>query len=227
MEVPFFRPPRRISSPAPYPSVTPKPIFPESSGQSSFPFSQNIKRSRRESRADGDPSPDADSQLLEQDALLQALLGLQDSGGAHRVHVRQHQAPLGGRLVPSQVAQDQLGQRVSLEEQVRSAMRQVLNENPELGAAFEQFVSTPSGSESEIEEEVRNNDLVANIQAEALSEVPKSSAHILSPPPPAEPEVPVPTVTIKELEAEPGCRSFSTTTCTKLPVGETTDTAEV
>ena len=110
---------------------------------------------------------------------------------------------------------------------MRSAMRQVLNENPKLGAAFEQFVSTPSGSEPEIEEEVRNNDLVANIPAEALSEGPKSSAHVLPPPPPAEPEVPVPTVTIKELEAEPGCRSFSTTTCTKLPVGETTDRAVV
>ena len=226
VEVPFFRPPRRISSPTPYPSVTPKPIFPEPSGPSSFPFSQNIKRSRRE--ADGDPSPEADSHLLEQEALLQALLGLQDSGGAHSVHVRQHPAPLGGRLVPSQVPQDQLGQRVSLEEQVRSAMRQVLNENPKLGAAFEQFVSIPLGSESEVEEEVRNNDLVANIQGEALPEGPKSSTHVLPPPPPPpEPDVPVPTVTIKELEAEPGCRSFSTTTCSKLPVGETSDTAVV
>ena len=46
------------------------------------------------------------------------------------------------------------------------------------------------------------------------SHPPKELEHLEHPPP-------VPTVTIKELPAEPGCRSFSTTTCTQIPIGKT------
>ena len=151
--------------------------------------------------------------MLDQKSVLQILLQLR-GGEGHRIKTRQSPAALGGVLqisnntklsqkaslevAPPDSLEDKVRLRsgqgqVSFEDKVRTAMLQVLSENPELGAAFEHFIGNPPV-----------------IETESLSK--------LSEP---EPDVSVPRVVIKELEAAPGCRSFSTTTCTKHPVGKT------
>ena len=118
-------------------------------------------------------------------------------------------------------------------------MLQVLTENPELSAAFDQFVVNPPAPppESRLKDPrsfsfpAETNQVAGNVQ-NPIPGVgkPISADQPLVPPSPsptpASPPLlddggevsPVPTVTIKELEAEPGCRTFSTTTCTKHPV---------
>ena len=58
----------------------------------------------------------------------------------------------------------------------------------------------------------------ASIGGPVVPEVPHSILHKTTPPPDTPPAPPPPTVTISELPAEPGCRSFSTKTCNKIPI---------
>ena len=195
---------------------------------------------RRESKSQPEAVPDPDSHhLLDQETLLQTLFQLQGSTEAHQIDLRQSPSVLGGTLIPEpEVSSGRNPKTFSLEDRVRSAMLQVLTENPELSAAFDQFVLSPP-SELRLKDPrsfpipAETNQLGGKVQNPILDAGKPISAEqpvVLpspSPTPPAppvveggevSPEVSVPTVTIKELEAEPGCRTFSTRTCTKLPL---------
>ena len=58
----------------------------------------------------------------------------------------------------------------------------------------------------------------ATLGGPVVPKVPHSILHKTTPPPDTPPAPPPPTVTISELPAEPGCRSFSTKTCNKVPI---------
>ena len=58
----------------------------------------------------------------------------------------------------------------------------------------------------------------ATLGGPVVPEVPLSILHKPLPPPDTPPAPPPPTVSIVELPAEPGCRSFSTKTCNKIPI---------
>ena len=123
--------------------------------------------------------------------------------------------------------------QVSLEEKVQKAMLQILNEDKKLSASFNKLVQS---SESQTIDPGLVQFPVADIQ----NSLPALGGSLVStPPPPPDPSPsvpppphldsspavpppppPVPTVTIKELPAEPGCRSFSTLTCVQVPIGE-------
>ena len=121
--------------------------------------------------------------------------------------------------------------KISLEEKVQKAMIQILREDRKLGASFEKLFKA---SESEAQKDDRiikalEPNIIEFPEAEVQSVLPALGGSLVSTPPPLEalpppPSVPshpppVPTVTIKELHAEPGCRSFSTKTCVQVPVG--------
>ena len=126
--------------------------------------------------------------------------------------------------------------QVSLEEQVQKAMLQILKEDKNLGATFNKLVQS-----SELKP--IDPDPVHFTEADTQQALPVLGGSLLSTPPPPEvspsvpppphslgpslavppPPPPVPTVTIKELPAKPGCRSFSTLTCVQVPIGEISD----
>ena len=58
----------------------------------------------------------------------------------------------------------------------------------------------------------------ATLGGPVVPEVPHSILHKTQPPTDTPPAPPPPTVSIVELPAEPGCRSFSTKTCNKIPI---------
>ena len=110
-------------------------------------------------------------------------------------------------------------------------MIQILREDRKLGASFEKLFKA---SESEAHKDDRiikalEPNIIEYPEAEVQNVLPALGGSLVSTPPPLEalpppPSVPphpppVPTVTIKELHAEPGCRSFSTKTCVQVPVG--------
>ena len=106
---------------------------------------------------------------MDQDSLFQALLQLQGTNDGHKVEIL-NPIELGDRLGNSnnQLPQEQFIQRptesipsqtANLENKVRSAMLQIFSENPELGAAFEQFVVNPSPVD---ESKTKKNDFVYN-----------------------------------------------------------------
>ena len=124
--------------------------------------------------------------------------------------------------------------QVSLEEKVQKAMLQILQEDKRLGATFNKLVQSSDlkpidpdpvqFTEADTQQAlpVLGGSLVSTPSPpEASPSVPPPPPHslVLSPAVPPPPP-PVPTVTIKELPADPGCRSFSTLTCVQVPIGE-------
>ena len=97
-------------------------------------------------------------------------------------------------------------------------MLQVLSENPKLGTAFEQLIKDSPDVKSESLIIDSSNPIVLGDTIQTIQT--QSDQQTLTTPTPEDAEI-VPSVVIKELEAEPGCRSFSTTTCTKQPIGKT------
>ena len=90
----------------------------------------------------------------------------------------------------------------SLEERVKAAMISVLQGNPTVRDAFKDIVAPPP-------------EVVDVAPAGPPLEVPPPlGGRVSVPPTPA----PVPSVSIVELPAEPGCRKFSTKTCRKVPI---------
>ena len=117
----------------------------------------------------------------------------------------------------------------SLEERVRAAMASVLGlasvprapvlEQPPLGGAVLASPAQPSLGGAVVdpppaEDTALGGPVLTQLPASALP--PPEPSPPLTPPPPPAPSPPPPRVRIVELAgAEPGCRSFSTTTCTR------------
>ena len=121
----------------------------------------------------------------------------------------------------------------SLEEKVQKAMLQILTEDKKLSASFNKLFQSS-------DTQTIDPGLVQFPEADTQHALPVLGGSLVStPPPPPDPSPsvppppplvsspavpppppPVPTVTIKELPAEPGCRSFSTLTCVQVPVGK-------
>ena len=99
---------------------------------------------------------------------------------------------------------------VSLEARVKAAMIQILGGSR--AAVLEQQQTPAPGPAPQPDQQT----------GVVFEETPAPPVPALAavPPPPPRPPPPVPRVTITELPSEPGCRSFSTTTCVQVPIGE-------